>query len=119
MSGIKPVSPAPPVCPRPSPESSPSSLSGKDASPESGYSSSNSRDRASPESVSDARSSPELEDQPVKKLRRANYKPEQITTLEREFQENPYPDAERLEALSREIHIPESKLRLRILQSII
>ena len=135
----KPASPAsqgtntaPSVYYRSSPETSPSCSERKDASPESGYSSSTSRDkgspgsisdprsspgsvsdpRSSPGSVSDPRSSPEQDSQTTKKLRRATYKPEQITTLESEFQLNPYPDAERLEELSREIRIPESKLRV-------
>ena len=123
-SGSKPLSP---VSYRSSPGSSPPFFSRKDDSPEPGYSSSNNRERvslewgksssisrekSSPESGYDSRASPEQEIQPVKKKGRATYRPDQLKILERQFQENPYPDAERLETLSRDIRIPESKLRV-------
>ena len=40
------------------------------------------------------------------------YRPDQIKVLERQFQENPYPDFDRFETLSKDLEIPESKLKV-------
>lgn len=82
---------------RSSPESISSLSSGPEASSESGYGS---------------RPSPPQEIQPEKKKARASYRPDQIKVLERQFQDNPYPDAERIETLSADLGIPENKLRV-------
>ena len=40
------------------------------------------------------------------------YRPDQIKVLERQFQDNPYPDFDRYEALSKDLEIPENKLKV-------
>ena len=67
---------------------------------------------ASPESGCGSGTSPEAESQPVRKKARTNYRPDQIKVLERQFQENPYPDFDRIETLSKDLEIPENKLKV-------
>ncbi|XP_062589215.1 homeobox protein invected-like [Saccostrea cucullata] len=51
-------------------------------------------------------------DEICRKKARTNYTPQQVHTLEKVFHENPYPDAEKMEELSKELEISESKLKV-------
>ena len=66
----------------------------------------------SPESGCGSGTSPEAENQPPRKKARTMYRPDQIKVLERQFQDNPYPDFDRFETLSKDLEIPESKLKV-------
>ena len=68
---------------------------------------------SSPGSGCGSVTSPEPEGAPVKKKARTNYKPDQVKALERQFHENPYPDADMMEQLSLDLGIPENKLKVR------
>ena len=69
---------------------------------------------ASPESGCGSGTSPEADCPPVRKKARTSYRPDQLKVLERQFKENPYPDADRIETLSKDLEIAETKLRVRI-----
>ena len=43
------------------------------------------------------------------------YRPDQIKVLERQFQDNPYPDFDRFETLSKDLEIPENKLKVSVM----
>ena len=67
---------------------------------------------SSPGSGCGSINSPEQEGPPVRKKARTNYTPGQVKALERQFHENPYPDAEMMETLSQNLQIPENKLKV-------
>ena len=67
---------------------------------------------SSPGSGCGSVNSPEQEGPPVRKKARTNYTPGQVKALERQFHENPYPDAEMMETLSQNLQIPENKLKV-------
>ncbi|ESO93602.1 hypothetical protein LOTGIDRAFT_70713, partial [Lottia gigantea] len=46
------------------------------------------------------------------KKARTNYTPEQVRGLEKVFLETPYPEPEAMEKLSKELEIPEQKLKV-------
>ncbi|KAL3851657.1 hypothetical protein ACJMK2_015386 [Sinanodonta woodiana] len=48
----------------------------------------------------------------AKKKSRTNYSPDQVQALEKLFHENPYPESEKVEKLSKELSIPEGKLKV-------
>ncbi|XP_061179104.1 homeobox protein Hox-A3-like [Saccostrea echinata] len=66
----------------------------------------------SPSSSSTGSPSTVSPDEVSRKKARTNYTPQQVQTLEKVFHENPYPDAEKMEELSKELEIPESKLKV-------
>lgn len=78
------------------------------------------RDNApSPATTNSSRStSPELKsassaDSGEKKNTRTKYTPQQLTTLEKIFKDNPYPDIDEVERLAGEIGVTEGKIRVR------
>ncbi|KAK3102649.1 hypothetical protein FSP39_012848 [Pinctada imbricata] len=97
--------------------SSPSGSSTKSSSPTGSAKSSSptgSTKSCSP-TGSGAEGSPSLmspQNEPVRKKARTNYSPSQVQALERVFHENPYPDSEKMEALSLELDIPEGKIKV-------
>ncbi|XP_033745557.1 homeobox protein prophet of Pit-1-like [Pecten maximus] len=50
--------------------------------------------------------------QTSKTKKRTNYSPSQVQALEKVFHENPYPDSERMEEMSRELGIAETKIKV-------
>ena len=50
----------------------------------------------------------------AKKKSRTNYNPEQVQALEKEFHDNPYPDSDKMESISKEIGVPECKIKVRL-----
>ena len=50
----------------------------------------------------------------AKKISRTNYNPEQVQALDKEFRDNPYPDSEKMERISKEIGVPEGKIKVRL-----
>ncbi|XP_069141697.1 intestine-specific homeobox-like [Argopecten irradians] len=50
--------------------------------------------------------------QSAKTKKRTNYSPSQVQALEKVFHENPYPDSERMEEMSRDLGIAESKIKV-------
>ena len=67
---------------------------------------------SSPGSGCGSVTSPEQDGPSVKKKARTNYRPDQVKALERQFHENPYPDAEMMETLSQNLEIPENKIKV-------
>ena len=72
---------------------------------------------SSPGSGCGSVTSPEPEGPPARKKARTNYRPEQVKALERQFHENPYPDADMMETLSQDLGIPENKLKVITIKS--
>ncbi|XP_060064659.1 homeobox protein Hox-B4a-like [Ylistrum balloti] len=73
----------------------------------------------SPSAGSLTTSSPELSTavtpesaQTSKIKKRTNYSPSQVQALEKVFHENPYPDSERMEEMSRDLGIAETKIKV-------
>lgn len=69
--------------------------------------------RSSPGSAGEPATSPEnSEEQTTKKKPRTNYTNEQVQTLLKIFHENPYPDSEMMENISKDMGIPENKIKV-------
>jgi len=78
--------------------------SASDSSPSSGSQGSlspSSNSAATPDSVDNTR-----------KKSRTNYSPDQVQALEKVFHENPYPDPEVMEKLSKDLNIAEGRIKV-------